>query len=123
MRARVTRRWGCCAGSARFCPGAGACGALSQGPRFQAWLLDDEPYDLEVVRNFPEPQFTHQKKMSMHSVNIKDSSLPGPGGTGMKMTLLGLVGETAGGWGTQRVLGAVRRSSQGEGFWKSSWGS
>lgn len=96
MRARVTRWWGCCAGSARFCPGAGACGALSQEPSFQAWLLDDEPYDLELVSNFPEPQFTHQKKCSCIQSTLMDSALPGPGSTGMRMTILGLVGETAG---------------------------
>ena len=37
---------------------------LIQEPGFQAWLKDDEPCDLELVRNFPEPQFTRQKNHS-----------------------------------------------------------
>lgn len=81
-------------------PRRGCLESPESGAQVPAWLRDDGPYDLEPVRNFPEPR--QKKKSFMHSVSIKGQHVARPWGNRDEDDhpcpgrALRLAGETAG---------------------------
>ena len=56
---------------------------LIQEPGFQAWLWDEEPYDLELVRNFlswASIYRSEKKKSFLHLIHMNGQHIARPGG-------------------------------------------